>query len=156
MRYHVISLALLLLATDVYGQQTQTTVVPDVVVQGDSIYITNEVNVEVMSDSVRLARIADATESLADYLENCGCVNTGPTTVNVVANAALTVAAFLIVWQLKGIKDSRGGTDGTDGVNGQDGLPGAPGKDGADGQDGVDGQDGRDGDEHDSESGESG
>jgi hypothetical protein len=77
-------------------------------------------------------RIADAIEA---WVENCGCVDQGTSNVVRIGQGALVVAAFLIAFQLKGIKDGLSDVNGQDGENGQDGH------DGQDGQDGVDGQD---------------
>lgn len=96
---------LLLFAVPLSAQQTQTTVVPDVEITVEVGPTPFEITVEVMPDSVRLARIADAMESLAQAIAECRCVDSGPSTVNVVANAGLMLAAFFIAWQLKGIKD---------------------------------------------------
>ena len=106
MRKHMLAyVGLLLLALPLGAQQTSQTIVPDVeiTVNGDTIVV----NVEVMSDSVRLARIAIAVESIAEALAECGCMEQ-PTTSNVVriGQGALVLAAFFIGLQLKGIKDN--------------------------------------------------
>ena len=104
MRNYVLLTAALLLASPLVGQQTQTTVVPDVeiTVNGDTIVV----NVEVMSDSTRLARIADATERIAEILAECGCAEQ-PTTSAVVriGQGALVLAAFFIGFQVKRVAD---------------------------------------------------
>lgn len=105
---HLTLVAALLLAAPLAAQQTSTTVVPDVeiTVNGDTIVV----NVEVMSDSVRLARIADALEGIAVALEECGCAQPqGTSTVVRIGQGALVLAAFFIGFQLKGIKDEIGG-----------------------------------------------
>jgi len=105
-----------------------TTVVT--IYDNDSTFIFIE---QAPRDSAAVARdeaAARAMREIADYLENCGCVSTGPTYVNVAVNAGLTLAAFLIAWQLRGIKNN--GVDGTDGVDGKDGVDGVDGKDGQD------------------------
>ncbi len=100
------NLALILAITGVAvplsAQVQSTTLVPDinVVVNGDTIVV----NVEVPPpDSAQVARdeaALRAMEAIAEYLENCDCADRGSSNVTVVANAALTVAAFLIVWRL--------------------------------------------------------
>ena len=115
MRKHMLTYVGLLLLTAPLGAQQQTlTVVPDVeiTVNGDTIVV----NVEVMSDSVRLARIADALEGLAAAIAECGC-NEPQTTSNVVriGQGALVVAAFFIGFQLKGIKDNGRDSDPSNG-----------------------------------------
>ncbi|KKN88054.1 hypothetical protein LCGC14_0251260 [marine sediment metagenome] len=97
-------IAALLLAAPLAAQQTQTTVVPDVevTVNGDTIVV----NVEVLSDSVRLARIAEAVEAIAAAVAECGCQQpAGSSTVVRVGQGLLVVAAFLGVLQLKRIAD---------------------------------------------------
>jgi hypothetical protein len=107
------ALALLLLAVPLSAQQTQTTVVPDVeiTVNGDTIVV----NVEVMSDSVRLARIADAVEALAAAIAECGC-GEQPTTHPVVriGQGALVLAAFFIGFQVKRVADGYSDSDPSD------------------------------------------
>ena len=95
---------LLLLAAPLGAQQTSTTVVPDVqiTVNGDTIVV----NVEVMSDSVRLARIADAVEALAAAIAECGCGEQPSTsTVVRIGQGALVLAAFFIGFQVKRVAD---------------------------------------------------
>ena len=110
MRNYVLVAAALLLASPLVAQQTSQTIVPDVeiTVNGDTIVV----NVEVMSDSVRLARIADATERIAEILAECEC-GQQPTTHPVVriGQGALVLAAFFIGFQAKGIKDAINGKD---------------------------------------------
>jgi len=76
--------------------------------------ITNVINLDSITlilpppDSASVARdeaAQRAMDAIAEYLENCDCTSQGPNNVTVMANAALTVAAFLIVWQLRGIKN---------------------------------------------------
>ena len=108
-------LALLLLAAPLSAQQT--VVVPDVIVENTNVIdgIAVDVTVELPPpDSAAVARDEAAQRSMdaiADYLQDCGCVSTGPTTVNVIANAGLTLAAFFIGWQLKRIADKPEGDD---------------------------------------------
>lgn len=109
-------LLVLLLAVPLSAQQ-DISIVPaqagDITINIDSIAVTVIVELP-PPDSAAVAR-DEATQramaSIADYLENCGCVNTGPTTVNVLANAGLTLAAFFIGWQLKRIADKPDGDD---------------------------------------------
>lgn len=103
MRY----LILLFLAVPLSAQQT--IVVPDVNVVVEPTPITNEINVEVMSDSVRLDRIADALEGIAEAIAECGCEDQGTSTVVRVGQGALVLAAFFIGYQLKRIADSKDG-----------------------------------------------
>ena len=135
-------LALLLLAAPLAGQQT--VVVPDVNVQGDSIFITNEVNVEVMSDSVMIANLNRNLEALRVIIAEQEC-NTcgGANTTTKIAVAVLIPVLVWIAWELRGIK------------NNSEGVPGPAGQDGSDGQDGEDGEDGHD-DDDDDHYGESG
>lgn len=104
------ALALLLLAVPLSGQQTSVTVVPDVqvTVNGDTIVV----NVEVMSDSVRLSRIAEAVEGLARAITECGC-GEQPTTSTVVriGQGALVLAAFFIGFQVKRVADGYAPSD---------------------------------------------
>ncbi len=107
LRLSMLTLALvaILLAAPLAAQQTQTTLVPnvDVTVNGDTIVI----NVEVMSDSTRLARIADAMEGIAAILEDCGCTQPqGTHPVVRIGQGALVIAAFFIGFQVKGIKEN--------------------------------------------------
>ena len=109
------ALALLLLAAmPVAAQQTSQTIVPDVeiTVNGDTIVV----NVEVMSDSVRLARIADAVEGLAAAIAECGCMEQ-PTTHPVVriGQGALVLAAFFIGFQVKRLADGHTSSDPSNG-----------------------------------------
>ena len=71
----------------------QTVVVPnvDVTVNGDTIVV----NVVVMSDSVRLARIADAVESLAQAIAECGCMEQQGQANTVVRYGVPAVAVLL-------------------------------------------------------------
>lgn len=99
-------LIMLLLAAPLSAQQTQTTVVPDVeiTVNGDTIVV----NVEVMSDSVRLARIADAMESLAEAIAECGCMEQQgqtSTVVRVGQGAGILLLSILGLRQLGRIAD---------------------------------------------------
>lgn len=111
-----LALVAILLAGELAGQQTSQTIVPDVeiTVNGDTIVV----NVEVMSDSTRLARIADAMEGIAAILAECGCTEPqGTSNVVRIGQGALVLAAFFIGLQLKGIKentanDSGGGESG--------------------------------------------
>ncbi len=147
-------LALLLVAAPLGAQEIprNISIVPatnDITINVDSLAFTLEVpppdSDAVAREEAAIAaeeRIADAIEA---WVENCGCVDQGPTTVNVIANAGLTVAAFLIAWQLRGIKNRPGGGDGADGQDGQDGA------DGQDGRDGVDAQDHKHDDDSESE-----
>ena len=98
-----LALVLLFLAAPVAAQQT--VVVPDVEITNEHP-ITNEINVEVMSDSVRLERIAAAVEEIAVILAECGCAEQ-PTTSNVVriGQGALVLAAFFIGFQVKRVAD---------------------------------------------------
>lgn len=104
-------LALLLLAAPLSAQLPETITI-------EPAQVTNIINLDSIAlgvtveyaprDSAAVARDEAAQrtmDAIAEYLENCGCVNTGPSTVNVIANAGLTLAAFLIAWQLKGIKE---------------------------------------------------
>ncbi len=105
MRNYVLLTAALLLASPLVAQQTSQTIVPDVeiTVNGDTIVV----NVEVMSDSTRLARIADAMEGIAAILEECGCTQPqGTNNLVRIGQGALVLAAFFIGFQLKGIKDN--------------------------------------------------
>ncbi len=100
-----LTLVALLLAAPLVAAAQQSVVIPDVeiTVNGDTIVI----NVEVMSDSVRLARIATAVESIAVILAECGCTQPqGTTYVERGVQGAFMLAAFFIGFQLKGIKDN--------------------------------------------------
>ena len=107
-----------LFATPLSAQQVDTLgiiVSPTVTILGDTTFVDIDVTIgEEPCDSACTARAKGAQramDAIADYLENCGCMNTGPTTINVIANAGLTVAAFLIAWQLRGIKNRPDGDD---------------------------------------------
>ena len=108
-------LALLLLVVPLSAQQT--VVVPDVVVEVENVIDSIVVNLTLEQEEPDSASVAReeaaerAMEAITDYLENCACVDRGPTTVNVVANAGLTLAAFFIGWQLKRIADKPNGDD---------------------------------------------
>ena len=98
-----LTVAALLLAAPLVGQQT--VVVPDVQITNEHP-ITNEITVEVMSDSVRLERIAAAVEDIAALLAECGC-GEQPTTSTVlrIGQGALVLAAFFIGFQVKRVAD---------------------------------------------------
>lgn len=89
----------------------QTVVVPDVNVDIENVIDSIGVilTVELPSpDSAQVARdeaAQRAMDAIATYLEDCGCVNAGPTTINVLTNAGLTLAAFFIGWQIKRLAD---------------------------------------------------
>lgn len=58
-------------------------------------------------DSAAIARAEAgerASQSIADYFENCGCQSGTPVVIQA-TNVALVFAAFFIGWQLKGIKE---------------------------------------------------
>lgn len=105
-----------LLAVPLSAQQ-DISIVPaqagDIIINIDSIALG--VTVEFAPrDSASIARdeaAQRAMESIASYLENCGCVSTGPSTVNILSNAGLTIAALFIGWQLKRIADKPNGDD---------------------------------------------
>ena len=99
MKLNVLSIAsLLIVAAPLSAQNVQTTLVPDVVVNGDTIVV----NVDVMPDTLRDRLIAEAIQSLTAQLAEQGCDQCGGTsTVVQVSQAALVVAAFFIGWQLK-------------------------------------------------------
>ena len=92
-------IAAMLLAAPLSAQQTQTTVVPDVevTVNGDTIVV----NVEVMSDSVRLARIADAVEALAAAIAECDCMEQQGQTSTVVR---VGQSAGVILFSILGLR----------------------------------------------------
>jgi hypothetical protein len=101
-----LTLAALLLAAPLVAAQ-QTVVVPDVVVEVEPTPITNEITVEVMSDSVRLERIAAAVEDIAAILAECGCAEPSSTSNLVrVGQGALVLAAFFIGFQVKRVADA--------------------------------------------------
>ena len=126
---------------------------PAVTVLGDSIYV--DVDVTVMSDSVRDVRIAEAIERIAAEIAlNCDCAP--PTTFDRVKTAAWFALGIWAVLELRSnARRGRPGQNGTDGSDGRDGVDGADGQDGvgidgadgADGKDGVDGKDGKDGED---------
>ncbi len=77
---------------------------PDINVNLPPMEVTN--NITVMSDSVRLARIADAVEALAQAIAECGCTQpTGTSTVVRIGQGALVLAAFFIGFQVKRVAD---------------------------------------------------
>ena len=101
----------LLLAAPLSAQQT--VVVPDVNVEVQVEPTPIEITIEVPPpDSASAARdvaAQRAMESIADYLENCGCLNQGTSTVVRVGQGALVLAAFFIGLQLKRIADKPSG-----------------------------------------------
>lgn len=100
-------IAALLLAAPLAAQQTQTTVVPDVeiTVNGDTIVV----NVEVLSDSVKLARIADAMESIAAAIEAQGCDQCGGASTT--AKLGLGLAVPILLWIAVSLHKSAGKDD---------------------------------------------
>ncbi len=104
MRNYVLLTAALLLAAPLVGQTSTTTLVApvEITVNGDTIVV----NVDVMSDSVRLERIAAAVESIAEAIAECGCTEQ-PTTHPIirVGQGALVLAAFFIGFQVKRVAD---------------------------------------------------
>ncbi len=98
-----LAVAAILLAAPLVGQQT--VVVPDVQITNEHP-ITNEITIEVMSDSVRLERIAAAVEDIAAILAECGCAEQSSTsTVVRIGQGALVLAAFFIGFQVKRVAD---------------------------------------------------
>lgn len=95
----------------------QTVVVPDVIVevqvQPTPIEIILEVPPPDSATVVKDEATQRAMESIADYLENCGCLNQGTSTVTRVGQGALVLAAFFIGWQLKRIADKEEGDHNT-------------------------------------------
>lgn len=106
---------LLLLAVPLSAQQT--VVVPDVNVEIENLIDSIQVSLTVEMpppDSAQVARdeaAQRAMDAIADYLAYCGCVNTSPSTVNVVTNVGLTLAAIFIGWQLKRVADKYNSPD---------------------------------------------
>ena len=134
-RYNIMSHiipVLFLLAAPLSAQQT--VVVPDVIVTVEPTPI--EITVEAQPlDSAQVARdeaAQRAMEIIADYLETCGCVNTGPSTVTVIGNAALTFAVLLVAYQV--------GKERPDHHPGPAGPPGEPGPAGPTGETGPPGE----------------
>ena len=85
----------LVAATMVEAQQTQTTIVPDVIVGPTPVEIFNEVTV--MSDSTMLARIADILQGMRDDAAAKECDTCGSTSNVVrVGQAGLVLMAFWI------------------------------------------------------------
>ena len=97
-------LLILLLAAPLSAQQT--VVVPDVLVEVEPTPLTIQNTVEVMPDSIRLDRIADALEGIAEAIAECGCMDQGTSRVVRLGQGALVLAAFWIGWQLKRIADN--------------------------------------------------
>ena len=107
---HLTLAAALLLAAPLAAQQTSTTtlVAPvEITVNGDTIVV----NVEVMSDSVRLARIADAMEALAAAIEECACGEPPGTSTLVVRYG---VPAVAIIFGILGLRQLSRIADGLD------------------------------------------
>lgn len=76
---------------------------PAVTVEGDSIFV--DVEVTVMPDSVRLARIAVAVEGIRDQIGQQECNTCGGSTVVRVGQGALVLIAAFMAWQVKKIAD---------------------------------------------------
>ncbi len=132
-------LTLLLLAAPLSAQQT--VVVPDVTVPITNVIDGIRLDVDVQlppTDSARAAVQQQFHEAAIAYMENCGCMNTGPSTATVVSNAALTVAVLLVAWRI-GKNEHSGHSDGQPG---ETGLRGVPGMDGATGPEGPEGPQG--------------
>lgn len=116
MRYLVF--AIILFAAPLSAQQT--VVVPNVNVEVENVIDSIRLNLTVTMpepDSAQIAREEEGlrlTQALADYMENCGCIDRGSSNVSVVANAGLTLAAFFIGWQLKRIADKPNGDTNVD------------------------------------------
>ena len=65
-------------------------------------------------DSARMAQEQSAQramDAIAEYLENCGCVETGGNTTNIISTAALSLGLFFIGWQIKRLADKTEGDD---------------------------------------------
>jgi len=76
---------------------------PAVTVEGDSIFITNEITV--MPDSVRLARIAVALEDIGLQIAEQECNTCGGSNLVRVGQGALVLIAAFMAWQVKKIAD---------------------------------------------------
>ncbi len=145
---HAKPFLLLLLAAPLSAQQT--VVVPDVNVDIENVIDSVAVSVTLEQpapDSAQIAREA-ATERAMDaisiYLETCGCVDRGPSTVNVAANVILTAAVVVIAWKIGKEKGPRGpaGTPGDRGPAGEPGPAGPQGEPGSNGEQGPRGEQG--------------
>ena len=88
------------------AQQTVEIPVPDVNVNLPPMQVTNEITVEVMSDSVADARIAEAMESIAGEIAAQGCDQcAGTSGVVRVGQGALVLMLGYVAYQLKRIAD---------------------------------------------------
>lgn len=130
----LVYIGLTLLAAPLGAQQTsQTTLVAPVEITNEHP-ITNEINIEVMTDSAMVANLNRNLEALRTQIAEGEC-NTcgGANTTTKIAVAVLLPVLVWIAWELRGIKNNSAGV---------------PGERGKDGSDGVDGQDGKDGEHH--------
>ena len=96
-------LILLLLAAPLSAQQT--VVVPDVSVVVEPPAITNEINVEVMSDSAMIANLNRNLEALRVEIAAQECNTCGTSNVVRVGQGALVLIAAFMAWQVKKIAD---------------------------------------------------
>lgn len=114
--------------------------------------ITNEINIQVMSDSAMIANLAENNRLLRERLaqeQECNTCGGTSRTVVAVANVVLTAAVVVIAWKMGKEKGRRGeqgppgvGEQGPRGETGPQGPPGigergAPGERGEQGEPGI-------------------
>ncbi len=99
----------LLIALPLAGQQT--VVVPDVSVVVEPPAITNEITVEVMTDSAMIANLNRNLEALRLEIASLECNTCGTSNVVRAGQGALVLIAAFMAWQVKKIADKPNGDD---------------------------------------------
>jgi hypothetical protein len=127
----------LLVASPLAAQDNTVITIQDTTVvnifDNDSTFIFIE---QAPRDSAQVARdeaAARAMSDIADYLENCGCVNQGTSRATQIATGGIAFFLGLIWWELR--KGNKDGADGADGAAGKDGATGPTGPTGPPGED---------------------
>ncbi len=115
-------LLLLLVAAPLSAQQASTILVPDVEITNDHP-ITNEITIEVMTDSVRLERIAVALERLTVAVEAQDCNTCGGASTT--AKLGLGLGVPILLWMAISLSKSAN-KDDSHTVNTEVNLPPPP------------------------------